>query len=169
MPSTTFQNLPAAKRRQVTAALLTEFSQYSLANAQVARIVKTAGIARGAFYKYFTDLTDAYQYLFQVAIKDIHRPLMKSNQPLAAADYVDQVKAFVSLVNGSPYRDLMRLHYQTNESVLAGEDPRLRPHNGREWGVMVLSHEAIKSCLLQPDEQETVIKRLMEALTALLA
>ena len=57
MPSRTFQNLKDEKKQRVTAALLTEFSQHSLPDAEVARIIKQAGISRGAFYKYFPDLT----------------------------------------------------------------------------------------------------------------
>lgn len=53
MPSSTFTNLPSAKRERIRAALLAEFSQHSLADAQVARIIAAAQIARGAFYKYF--------------------------------------------------------------------------------------------------------------------
>ena len=85
MPSTTFENLNRQKKELITNALLTEFSQHSLASAQVARIVKQAGIARGAFYKYFADLTEAYQYLYQVAILEIHTrvrpPLRYLGQP----------------------------------------------------------------------------------------
>ena len=93
MPSTTFENLNLQKKEIITNALLTEFSQHSLASAQVARIVKKAGIARGAFYKYFTDLTEAYQYLYQVAILEIHTPITRANHILAASDYVNQIKA----------------------------------------------------------------------------
>ena len=64
----TFQHLDQTKQQRVLAALVTEFSQHPLAQAQVARIVKQADIARGAFYKYFSDLTDAYQYAFKAAI-----------------------------------------------------------------------------------------------------
>ena len=39
MPSTTFENLNQQKKELITNALLTEFSQHSLASAQVARIV----------------------------------------------------------------------------------------------------------------------------------
>lgn len=67
MVKETFTNLDEHKKQRVTQALLHEFSQHSLADAQVARIVKEANIARGAFYKYFTDLTDAYLYLYQIA------------------------------------------------------------------------------------------------------
>ena len=61
MPTSTFENLNHEKRQKIEQALLHEFSEHSLALAQVARIVKEAEIARGAFYKYFADLKDAYQ------------------------------------------------------------------------------------------------------------
>ena len=153
MPSTTFENLNLQKKELITNALLTEFSQHSLASAQVARIVKQAGIARGAFYKYFTDLTEAYQYLYQVAILEIHTP----------------IKAFVDEINGSKYRDFMRFHFQTNEGLLRDNtQPQIKIHSAQEWSVMVLSHETIKDCLLQPDKQNEAIERLSKALTALL-
>ena len=44
----TFQHLDQTKQQRVLAALVTEFSQHPLAQAQVARIVKQADIARGA-------------------------------------------------------------------------------------------------------------------------
>ncbi|MDT7013413.1 TetR/AcrR family transcriptional regulator [Levilactobacillus namurensis] len=78
MPTTTFDHLTAPKRDRITAALLTEFSAHSLATAQVARIVKQADIARGAFYKYFADLTDAYQYLYGLALDQIHQAVPTS-------------------------------------------------------------------------------------------
>ena len=120
MPTTTFTNLPAAKRSRVTAALLTEFSAHSLADAQVARIVKTAGIARGAFYKYFADLTDAYQFLFHTALADIHAGF----GPVDAGQfqtqrYYDAVAAFVEHVtNSQQYYQLIQRHYAENESLV---------------------------------------------------
>ena len=169
MPSTTFENLNLQKKELITNALLTEFSQHSLASAQVARIVKQAGISRGAFYKYFTDLTEAYQYLYQVAILEIHTPITRANHILAASDYVNQIKAFVDEINGSKYRDFMRLHFQTNEGLLRDNtQPQIKIHSAQEWSVMVLSHETIKDCLLQPDKQNEAIERLSKALTALL-
>lgn len=169
LPSTTFENLSLQKKEVITNALLTEFSQHSLASAQVARIVKQAKIARGAFYKYFTDLTEAYQYLYQVAILEIHTPITRSNRILAASDYVKQIKDFVDEVNGSKYRTFMRLHFQTNEGLLRDNvRPQIKIHNAQEWSVMVLSHETIKDCLLQPDKQAEAIERLSKVLTAIL-
>lgn len=72
MVKATFTRLPEVKKKRVTEALLNEFSHHALTDSQVARIVKDAGIARGAFYKYFDDLTDAYMYLYRIAIQDIH-------------------------------------------------------------------------------------------------
>ena len=169
MPSATFENLNLQKKEVITAALLAEFSHHSLASAQVARIVKQAGIARGAFYKYFTDLTEAYTYLYQVAIQEIHTPITRSNHMLAASEYINQIKSFVDEINGSKYRDFMRLHFQTNEGLLRDDtNPQIKTHNAREWSVMVLSHETIKDCLLQPDKQTEAIERLSKVLTALL-
>ena len=68
MVKQTFLNLPEEKRQRVTDAVFHEFSNYALTDAQVARIVKEANIARGAFYKYFDDLTDAYLYVYRQAI-----------------------------------------------------------------------------------------------------
>ena len=59
MVSKTFENLAEEKQLRIRHALLKEFSTYSLAEAQVARIVADSGIARAAFYKYFKDLTDS--------------------------------------------------------------------------------------------------------------
>ena len=71
MVSTTFTHLSNEKQTKIRQALLKEFSEQPLAIAQVAPIVKTAGIARGAFYKYFDDLIDAYKYLYGIAMQDL--------------------------------------------------------------------------------------------------
>lgn len=72
MVTPTFLRLPQAKRALIEQALLDEFSRAPLAQAQVSNIVKQTGIARGAFYRYFTDIDDAYQYMLGVALRDIH-------------------------------------------------------------------------------------------------
>lgn len=170
MPSKTFENLNDDKKKLIEEALLTEFSQHSLASAQVARIVKQAGIARGAFYKYFTDLKDAYLYFYQLAITEIHSPITQTKDILKASDYVNQVREFVDEVNGSKYRDFMRLHVQTNEGLLRNQRyyPQIKVYSAKEWGVMVLIHETIKDCLLQPNKGNEAIERLNNVLTTLL-
>ncbi|WWL93967.1 hypothetical protein V6R94_10640 [Pediococcus acidilactici] len=49
MPSETLVKLKPTKKAAIETALLSEFSRYPVAEAQVARIVKDAGISRGAF------------------------------------------------------------------------------------------------------------------------
>ena len=78
MPSSTFLNLPAQKKARVEQALLDEFSRAPLSQAQVSNIVAQAQIARGAFYRYFDDLNDAYRYLLCQALRDLHHDLPSS-------------------------------------------------------------------------------------------
>ena len=62
-----------------------------------------------------------------------------------------------------------KLIFQTNEGLLRDNtQPQIKIHSAQEWSVMVLSHETIKDCLLQPDKQNEAIERLSKALTALL-
>lgn len=169
VPSKTFENLPATKQKTVRQALLTEFSAHDLADAQVARIVKDAGIARGAFYKYFTDLTDAYTYLYRKALLELHDYDIRAHRLQSAAAYVDQVAAFIKQVNASPYYELVKRHFAVNEALLQPIDSTLRPVTATEWAVMTLAHEAIKEGLRCPDNSDQILKRLKAALTALLA
>lgn len=169
MPSSTFENLNAEKQQHIRAALLKEFSSHPLADAQVARIVKEAGIARGAFYKYFTDLADAYEYLYRIAIQEIHTPIIRASHILNVADYVKQTREFVDGINNSGYRDLMRFHFTANEGLLHHQPVSIKTHSAQEWAVMVLSHETIKECLLTPADTSDKIERLNAALHSLLA
>lgn len=167
MPSVTFDHLSPEKRGHIQQALLNEFSNHSLADAQVARIVKQAHIARGAFYKYFTDLSDAYRYLYRQAMMDIHQPVTGRTGLLSADEYLDEVKQLITSVNRGPYRDLVRHHFQANEGLLmtaAGPTP----NSATEWAVMTLVHETIKNCLLDPDGQQQALDYLGQVLKQLL-
>ena len=124
MVKATFENLSKDKQDRVTAALLKEFSAHTLASAQVARIVKEAGIARGAFYKYFEDLTDAYQYLFKLAMRDLHTGLTGR---MGADELYQMTKDFVTKATGSQYYDLICLHYAANEALLPSSRPKQMP------------------------------------------
>lgn len=167
MPTTTFEHLTSEKRARITAALLREFSQHGLAEAQVARIVADAQIARGAFYKYFDDLTDAYQYLYDVALREIHRKVPRTgNTSDLTADY-QAVVQFVKHVHNSRYAELIRRHFTQNESLLSSRPQVPLKLPATAWAAMVLSHAAIKEILLAPAQQEVVLQRLRTALTAL--
>lgn len=167
MVKQTFINLPDAKKKRITAALLHEFSSYPLAKAQVARIVKEAGIARGAFYKYFADLTDAYLYLYRQAIRKIHWQINPTSD-FKAAFFYDRVCQFINQTQGSKYEQLMKMQMLHNESAL----PELRQINSAQllqmspamWSAMVLSHQTINSIFADPAQQKHYLARFKESL-----
>lgn len=167
MPSRTFQNLKAEKKQRVTDALLTEFSQHSLPDAEVARIIKQAAISRGAFYKYFADLTDAYLYLFATVMDKVHAPIKNEERPLTAQDYYQMVANFVGRVHHSPYYDFIRRHFLTNEGVLPVRRAA-EPRGDTEWAVMALCHATINECLQEPVGQVVALNRLKKTLEKLL-
>lgn len=67
MPTQTFFNLDEDKKERIIAASIDEFANYSISNASIQRIVKEAGIPRGSFYQYFTDIKDLYRYIFTIS------------------------------------------------------------------------------------------------------
>ncbi|WP_373842501.1 TetR/AcrR family transcriptional regulator [Limosilactobacillus sp.] len=163
MPSSTFNNLKTAKKQRIKIALLNEFSRHSLAEAEVARIIKDAGISRGAFYKYFPDLKAAYLYLLREVLTVIHVPLNQTSQHFTAMDYYQMVTQFVNRVHESPYYHFIRNHFLTNEGLLPPQQIQ-PPQTDTEWAVMILCHATIKECLLAPDKQTQALVRLKKLL-----
>lgn len=72
MPKETFLNLEEMKKDKIEDILLDIFSNQNIANISVAQIVNEMQMSRGAFYKYFGDLADAYQYITQKGMMMIH-------------------------------------------------------------------------------------------------
>ncbi|USS90212.1 TetR/AcrR family transcriptional regulator [Fructilactobacillus carniphilus] len=166
MPTSTFEKLPAAKKERVNAALLKEFSVYSLAEAQVARIVDDAEISRGSFYKYFNDISDAYRYEFGQVMSSLHAPFKQGASATDVTGIVRMVEQFVSESNRSEYREFMRLYYQRNQYLLP-TDISPRTPTELEWASSVLVHQSIKEILLNPDQQTQYLERLERVLQQL--
>ncbi|MFD1430936.1 TetR/AcrR family transcriptional regulator [Lacticaseibacillus mingshuiensis] len=168
MVSKTFENLGDDKKARVTAALLKEFSTYPLATAQVARIVADAGIARGAFYKYFDDLPDAYRYLFGQAMREIHQGLRRpAASPDAFSSYLTMTRAFLTGLSTSAYGPLIAMHDRHNEAVL-GDGVDAQPSGDTaQWAAKVLTHETLRCCVLDPASLDARLDQLAEALTIL--
>lgn len=167
MVKQTFLNLPDAKKERVTAALLTEFSHHPLAKAQVARIVKQAHIARGAFYKYFTDLTDAYLYLYRLAIQKIHFKMNPAGQ-FDPHFFYERVLKFISDTQHSKYEPLMKMHMLHNETALPNahktNSEQLLKMSPAMWSAMVLSHEVINAVFADPVHKKQNLARFKESL-----
>lgn len=172
MVSSTFLNLDEAKQQRIERALITEFSAHSLVTAQVARIIKDAGIARGSFYKYFTDLLDAYRWSLGAVMSklDLHPDVLR-NKPADAVQYCHQIKDSLDRIYRSSYLPFLKMFYEANEGILAAQhsaSSHSQQLNSQRWAVMVLCHEAIKECLLHPVDQDHYLARLQDALQKLL-
>lgn len=64
MPKSTFYNLPIERRLLIASVALDEFSRHPFYEASVATIIERLSIARGTYYKYFTDLKEMFLYLY---------------------------------------------------------------------------------------------------------
>lgn len=73
MPTRTYMNLPASKRKRILLALRKEFCERNLDKATVKNIVTNLKIARGSFYQYFGSLQEAYFYLIEETLINIHQ------------------------------------------------------------------------------------------------
>ncbi|MGN1272230.1 MAG: TetR/AcrR family transcriptional regulator [Lactobacillus sp.] len=167
MVKSTFKNLPTAKRQKIEAVLLEEFSTYPLAEAKVSHIVKKAGIARGAFYKYFDDLTDAYLYMYHIAIDTIHMN-MTPDEKFDPDLFYDRIVKFIDKTQYSKFEPMMKLHMAQNEYLIPDNfkiySKQLINLNPVIWSAMVLSHEVINLCLSDPENKEKNLARYKKSL-----
>ncbi|UEG67755.1 TetR/AcrR family transcriptional regulator [Weissella hellenica] len=161
MVSNTFEHLADDKQLRIRQALLHEFSTYPLAQAQVARIVADAGIARGAFYKYFSDLTDAYHYVLNIALYEIHKSMPTVPTTDNVETYIESIKRFVQETDKTGYRDLIELHYRYNEGFLGNEPSKMffGDKSANQWAITLLYHQTIKDIILDPG---TISERLAQ-------
>lgn len=168
MVTKTFDNLKAIKQKQVYDALVEEFTTYALVDAQVARIIKRADISRGSFYTYFTDLNDAYKWVFSQVMRDVH--------------VHRDLDSIVQMVQNQPkvYQFLQK-YYQINEQFLALHDkafaqslrPRLLREDASEaetkgWLAMQSAHGLMRNFFLYPD-RESEIKTTYKKINQLLS
>lgn len=166
MVLTNLTKITTAKLQRIQAALLDEFSKYPLSTAQVARIAKHAGISRSAFYTYFENLIDAYQYLYHQALADIHQPLPVASltsdyQPQV---YLQTVTEFTEKTVNCRYYNLIKMHLLYNEAFLPKATPPALTLDSRHWAAMTLVHATIQDILLQPTKRQDYLRRLELAL-----
>ena len=170
MVSETFRNLSDEKKEKIAKALLKEFSTYPLAKVQVARIVKDAGLARGAFYKYFGDLKDAYGYLYSLAMKEVHMGPPTRLKEFDPEFFYKMTVDFINQTENSIYFDLIKLHLSQNQAFI-GEDEKQKDAflnlNSQVWAAMVLTHEAIDLALFDKKNKAKILKRYHESLCLL--
>jgi len=93
MPSTTFFNLPQAKRDRLLQAAREEFARVPYDQVSINKIVQAAEIPRGSFYMYFTNKEDLFLYMTE----EFTRSLFQMLQRLLEQAEGDPFRAFLSL------------------------------------------------------------------------
>jgi len=76
MPKTTFLNLSKDKSDKITNILLDIFYDKNVSQVTVSDIVEALGMSRGAFYKYFVDIYDAYFTIAKKCAQQVHQSIM---------------------------------------------------------------------------------------------
>lgn len=169
MVSNTFKNLDNKKQTRILDALLDEFSHHTLAEAQISRIVKESDIARGAFYKYFDDLQDSYEYLYHHALTEIHQNISTdTRKKLKPTEYVEQTREFVERSSDSRYYPLVKMHMLYNENFFISTfNNHLISENEYFWATQIMIHDAIKQIMIDPESKEMILKKLSNVLHTL--
>lgn len=166
MPSKKFEDLKTTKKERILTALKKEFARHSLASVQVARIVKSAEIARGSFYVYFADVDDAYLYAYQQAMKQLHQPLHLTGGHLPTVDdFLTAIRQFLNDVDQQDLRQWMIFHIQINEGLLHAHGHQLERSttaktSDYQWAVQTLIHQSINEAIVSPVQQDQILRRL---------
>ncbi|GEP75563.1 TetR/AcrR family transcriptional regulator [Weissella thailandensis] len=160
----TFTNLPNEKQVRIRKALFTEFEEHPLADAQVARIVKESSISRGAFYKYFSDLTDAYKYVFDFALEEIHQKMPARATSENVDFYLQRITNFVTETDQAGYRNFIKMYYLHNENYLGSKPTQI---DSDRWAFKILYHQTLRDVILDPTSLDTRLDQLKSVLQKL--
>ncbi|KPN79375.1 hypothetical protein RZ56_09280 [Apilactobacillus kunkeei] len=121
MPTQTFLNLNEDKQNQIFNALINEFSNHRLMDAQVARIIKDCSIARGSFYKYFDDINDSYVYALKRVLAEIHFDVfeqLKAERTDSLHAFYVATESFINELEDSDYEQFYRQYALFNQYEL---------------------------------------------------
>ncbi|MFN7250576.1 MAG: TetR/AcrR family transcriptional regulator [Anaerobacillus sp.] len=122
MPTQTFFNLPIDKRERITNAAIEEFATNTFNQASIARMIEQAGISRGSFYQYFTDIKDIYKYILEKAGQEklvyIYAVVSQMNELNTFVIMKELYKAGIRFANDHPKLAQMgNRFYKEEESV----------------------------------------------------
>ncbi|MFC2694472.1 MAG: TetR/AcrR family transcriptional regulator [Lactobacillus sp.] len=151
MVKTTFTKLPQEKQERIFNQLLLEFSRYPLAQAKVAHIVAGAGIARGSFYKYFDDLTDACRYTLGQVLAQIHVHVLEKG--LTPQDAYQLVAAFVEKAENLKWQDFIHMHFTYNEGAIPTPQIDLNLP-AEQWLIMLACQDVLRQVAKAPQKRE---------------
>ncbi|WP_206854115.1 TetR family transcriptional regulator [Candidatus Enterococcus mangumiae] len=78
MPKETFFNISKEKQQWILEILLDKFYDRHISQVKVSEIVEAMEMSRGAFYKYFQDLEDAYTFTVRNYSNRVHGDIIAS-------------------------------------------------------------------------------------------
>lgn len=161
MVKATFTRLPQEKQERIFKQLLIEFSRYPLGNAKVAHIVDGADIARGSFYKYFDDLTDAYRYTLGRVLAQVHSKVPETG--LTPMHAYELVADFVQEIEGCPWQGFIRMHFTYNEGIIKAPQVDLNlPAD--QWLIMLACHDMLQQVAKKPDKKDELLALLKHSM-----
>ena len=164
MVKATFMRLPKEKQERIYNQLVLEFSRHPLAEAKVSHIVAGCGIARGSFYKYFDDLTDAYRYTLGQVLATVHANVPQGGMTPHIA--YELVADFVDKAQKSPWQGFIKMHFSYNDNAVSAPqmDLSLEPE---QWLIMLAAHDVLRQVAQEPDKKDRLLelfKKSMEIL-----
>lgn len=118
MPHDTFLNLSIEKRQSIDTILLNTFYDQPVSQVKVAEIVSQMKMSRGAFYKYFEDLEDAYTYIINKYAIAIHQDIIQYIQEDRSQFFIGIEKYLIwcsQLDHASEYWKSLRLLTESND------------------------------------------------------
>lgn len=83
MPTATYFNLPAQKRKTLMDAIHKELMRVPYEEVSINKIVQSAGISRGSFYQYFSGKEDMYEFIaagFRTQIENFAKETLIAHQ-----------------------------------------------------------------------------------------
>ncbi len=91
MPKQTYFKLSEAKRKQIEAVAIDEFTAHSYEAASISSMVAQAGIAKGSFYQYFDGKEDLFMHLLKLANQkkgELVKELKPAERAMDTFDYL---------------------------------------------------------------------------------
>jgi AcrR family transcriptional regulator len=164
MVKATFTRLPKEKQKRIYDQLVLEFSRHPLAEAKVSHIVAGCGIARGSFYKYFDDLTDAYRYTLGQVLATVHSHVPEGGMTPQVA--YELVADFVDKAQKSPWQGFIKMHFSYNDNAISAPkvDLSLEPE---QWLIMLACHDVLRQVAQEPDKKDQLLALLKKSMEIL--
>lgn len=148
MPKQTYFNLSDEKRRKVYETLLCCFKEKALKDVTVKEIVSELEIPRGSFYQYFDSINEAYFYVLEEELIEIHESflhLLREND----MNITQALDLFGELAADEIFTEK---NYRLYRSRYLGHDPELE----KQWQAYRKKHTQYEQDMMSVAESEKI-------------